>query len=233
MRRPSFCRPYWGWPITEATSSSAGEQGARRLVHLPVETGQDDRAHRQAGDGRDQLRGRRDRAGGTGHHDRPLRRIALQAAGFGEDAAVAVLAGIERVALGEDIRPFAAHDLEKGARDLPPVRQFRRIEIGQRRNGNLSGRKLVHQRGEIAREPEGVGHGDRREDRLAAIELADVDLEMPGPLPDQRAEQQQPLGRLDGGRNVDRCCIVAIEELRVFVEFAKRPDLREQDRFAA
>ena len=90
-----------------------------RLVHVVIEAGQDDRALRQFGDGRQQVAGRGLRAGRAGGDHLRLRRPFTPASGLIADRQGAPLDGIDPPTRGEHLRPVFADDGQELQRALP------------------------------------------------------------------------------------------------------------------
>ena len=96
-----------GWPCAASLSPSRlGDHCPGRLVEIGVEAGQHQRAVRQLGDGGEQCRGRRDRAGRACRDHRAG--AGLKPFGFGRDQLVAALGRLDAASLLQERRPVLA-----------------------------------------------------------------------------------------------------------------------------
>ena len=153
---------------------------------------------RQLRDGREQLGGRRHRAGGTGGDHR---RVAPgQPFGLGLDQAVAPLGRFDGAALVAQRRPRLARDLEETQRFLPELIEIVRHQAVESVPAHLPRGHVVHQAGEIVGQAEGgrwrVGDQGRA---LRAAHLRRI-----RPFQDQFGQQQPALQRLDRLRQSQR-----------------------------
>src|SRR5690606_35390679 len=108
------------------------------------------------------------------------------------------------------------YDLQEVERYLPPASQFLLDQPGKARPVRALHLDLVHQGGEIARQPDRVG--GRGWNHHILLE-ADTDMMRKPRLPllDERSEEQQPVERGHGRREVE-CARARLEGCGILVE---------------
>jgi hypothetical protein len=155
------------------------------LGHIEVEAGKDHRPLVEAGDDPQQPGDGGRGAGDSGGGDEARRRRAPPALRDRGEQAVAAIGEVDPAALGEQLRPLVEDDAQPIERFLPVEREIGQLggETAQSRRVDLLDQQLVEGAGEILGEAQSFG-------RLDPAEMA---LDQPG-------EQEQPLERLDRGR---------------------------------
>ena len=103
-------------PMRGVRGVAAGNDPPGRVVQIGVEAGQHQRAARQPGDGGEQCRGRRDRAGRARRDHRT--RAGRETLGLRSNQQVAPFGGLD-AAVGEDGRPVRADESQEVERQLP------------------------------------------------------------------------------------------------------------------
>ena len=137
----------------------AADQRPGLIVEIGVEAGQHHGAARQACDGREQLRGRRHRAGrACGDHRAAMR---FEPLAFRLDQEIAPRRRIDLVPLGQDRGPRLAGDLQELERLLPVLVVFARHDVIEAAPLDLPRRHVVHQPRERVGERERGGRAVR------------------------------------------------------------------------
>ncbi len=155
--------------------------------HVEVEAGKDDQPVVEAGDDPKQPGDGGRRAGDSGGGDEARRRRLAPAFGDGGEQAVAAVGEVDPAALGEQPGPLVEYYTQSIERFLPVEREVGQVggEAAQAGGLDLLDEQLVERPGEILGEPE----------RLRRLDSGEMALDQPG-------EQEQPLDRLDRGRDV-------------------------------
>ena len=213
------------------TCARRGYRSEGRIVKLAVEPGQHDGAIGQTGDYAKQFGGRGNGAGRTGGDHRPGRWVALQPRRLPADQRAAVRRRIGAVAFFKQLRPVVGDDAEEIERHLPPAGKVAGDQRRELRPIRALGLDLVHQPGEVARQPDGIG-GRGRHHEFLVESRPDMLRQALLPGAHQRRQQQQPFLRGDRRREIDCRCRLGVEGRLIFVEFTERTH-RRQDRRAA
>ena len=205
-------------------------------VEIAVESRQDDRTVRKAGDGIEQPRRRRDRAGRAGGDDRPLRRPVPQPFRLGTDQRVAALRRIDEVVFGEVRRPSLESDSEEVESDLEIAGMIIGREIADRFRLDTGRRHVVHQSGEVGGETGRIGRRGGNEERFARPEGQQLAANGAAPGKGQSGQRQLPRELRDrrGQHQPVRLGFRRwAEKMILFVDVADRTDRRQDRRVAA
>ncbi len=210
----------------------AGQHRPRPLVERLVEAGQHDRAVGQAGDRRQQLGGGGDRAGRAGRdHRAGAAGCACRRSASRRISALRCAAGLDWPRAARTSGQCAVTiDRKSSVTCHQPARLSGR-QLAKLRPVGAFGLDLVDQRGEVARQPDGVGRRSRH-DHLLLEQRGDMRRQPALPGAHQRRQLQQAVERRIGGARSIAPAPSALEGRLVLVELAERPD-RRQDRRAA
>jgi hypothetical protein len=140
--------------------------------------------------------------------------------------------GVGAIAFLEDIWPVFGDDAQEIERHLPPAGKVAGHQIGEPGPVRAFRLDLVHQPGQVSRQPDGVGGGGRHDDLLVE-KCRDMCRQAAFPGTHQRRQQQQPLNCGDRRHEVDGGRRVGLECGFVLVELAERADDRQDRRATA
>ena len=222
----SWARPYCGWPSTErvgASWSSTDHDRSSSAMSRPGSTTAPlgSRAIAESSSAVAGMEPVEPAAitGPRGRRPRKSRRLAA-------DQRAAMRGRIGPVALAERLRPARADDLQEIQRHLPPAGETARHQLGKPVPVGAFRLDLVHQRGEVARQPDRVGRRSRH-DHLLLEQRRDMRGQAALPGAHQRRRDAAG-GRARRSAAQARCsCALRLERRFVLVELAERPDGRQ------
>ena len=182
-----------------AVTFVAADQAPGGLVEIGVEAGEHHGAVRQTRDRRDQIGGRRNRAGRAGDDHRRVG-LAREPRRLRLDQRVAPRRRLDKSALAQDVRPGLARDLQEFQRQLPIRIERFRDEAVEPVPRHAAHGHVVDQPREIV----GQRAGRRRRLRDQRTAARAADLGSRGPGHDQAREQQPPLEPAERRRQGER-----------------------------
>ena len=202
--RSSLARPYCGWPNTDGCGAARRSPPMTRSSSAMSRPGRTTAPLRQTRNHRQQFGGGRDRAGRTGGDHRAGGGFALQPL------------GLERGSARCDGRPGWTAALAQHAPASASVTISRNSSVTCHQPARLPdtsspsfaqsdafGLDLVDQRGEIARQPDGIGRRGRHDDFFLE-HRGDMRRQpaLPGAAPAAPAAATGPVGAIGGARSI-------------------------------